>query len=345
MILFARPTRTLIALCAVAIVLFTLHGCGGTDEKLSAREHVTRLTKKGVRPNEMGMVMLLEYHRVQDNEGDYTRSIENFRKDLETLYSKGYRLVTFEELMSGRITVPAGTTPVAVSFDDSTESQFRYIKDGARTIIDPECALGLMQEFHRKHREFGCTALFNVLPSLFDQPKYRKQKVEYLLDNGFELGNHTMSHLALGRLSDVEVQKEIATAAKEMKKIDPRVKLNVLCLPLGSIPKNQALMYDGSYEGAAYHNDWALLVGSNPFYPGYHYKNPGRLVPRIQCMDYDPEDGSGAEGSDYWLRYFDRHPELRYVSDGDPDTICAPAYMETRLLQDKLPEGVAFVGY
>lgn len=336
----------LIALAAAGALLLALPGCGsGADERLSARENVARLARDGVKPNEMGMVMLLEYHRVTDSESAYTRSIENFRKDLETLYAKGYRLVTFKELMSGRIDVPAGMTPVSVSFDDSTEGQFRYIREGVKTIIDPECALGLMKAFYEKHRDFGYTALFNVLPTLFDQPKYRKRKLSYLLDNGFELGNHTVSHLALGKLPDEDVQKEIATAEKEMKSVDPRVKFNILCLPLGSLPKNQSLMYDGSYEGAAYHNDWSLLVGSNPFYPSYHYRNPGRLVPRIQCMNFNPGDGSGAEGSDYWLRYFDRHPELRYVSDGNPDTICAPAYMETRLLKNKLPSGVSFVGY
>ena len=104
-------------------------------------------------------------------------------------------------------------------------------------------------------------------------------------------------------------------------------------------------MYEGSFEGTAYHNKWALLVGSNPFYPSYHYRNPGKLVPRIQVMDYDPEDGSGASGSDYWLRYFDKHPELRFISDGDPTTISAPAYMEPRLLPDNLPAGVTFAGY
>lgn len=62
-------------------------------------------------------------------------------------------------------------------------------------------------------------------------------------------------------------------------------------------------------------------------------------------IDYNPTSGSGAEGSDYWLRYFDKHPELKFISDGDPDTICAPAYMESRLLPKKLPSGVSFLGY
>jgi len=342
-----RPAAALstIALIALAVTAALVAGGCGTGDGPSARENLDKVLAKDVKPNEMGMVMVLEYHRIQEKESDYTRSIDNFKKDLETLYKKGYRLVTFHDLMAGRIDVPAGTTPVVFSFDDTTEGQFRYIKEGQKLIVDPDCAVGMMEAFYKTHKDFGYTAMFNYLPAMFEQPKYVKQKVDYLYNNGFELGNHTISHPSLGRISDEQVEKEIAVPVKDMKEINPRVKVDILCLPHGSVAQNQDLMYQGSYEGTTYRNKWALLVGSNPFYPAYHYRNPGKLVPRIQVMDYDPEDGSGASGSDYWLRYFDKHPELRFVSDGDPNTICAPAYMETRLLRDGLPKSVSFVGY
>lgn len=321
-------------------------GCGGGGaKKTDSTEDLGAILAKGVKPNEMGMVMILEYHRIQENEGDYTRSIENFSKDMETLYQKGYRLVKFHDLASGRMNVPVNTTPIVLSFDDSTEGQFRYIKEGSKTVIDPDCALGMMEAAHKKHPDFGLAALFNFLPELFDQPKYKKTKVDYLYNNGFELGDHTVTHPQLSKESDDNVQKEIGQPLKDMKKINPNIKIDVLCLPHGLTPKNEKLMYDGSYEGKKYHMNWALLVGSNPMYPEYHYRNPGKVLPRVQVMDYDPEDGSGASCSDYWLRYFDKHPELRYISDGDPNTICAPSYMNSRLLQNKLPSGVHFLGY
>jgi peptidoglycan/xylan/chitin deacetylase (PgdA/CDA1 family) len=342
-----RFTLTLSACLAASLLLVACAGCGGgtADAQADARAKVDSLLQKGVRPNEMGMVMVLEYHRVGERESDYTRSIDNFKKDLETLYQKGYRLVGFHDLMKGKIDVPAGTTPVVFSFDDSTESQIRYIKSGAKTVLDPECALGMMEAFHTKHPDFGYKALFNYLPALFDQPKYKKEKVDYLYNTGFEFGDHTVSHPSLAKVDDTTVQKEIAVPIQTMKSVNPKVSVDILCLPNGSIPKNQSLMYDGSYGGVTYHNNWALLVGANPMYPEYHYKNPGRLIPRIQVMDYNPVKGSGADGSDYWLRYFDKHPEVRFVSDGNPSTICAPAYMASRLLADRLPAGVQFLGY
>jgi Polysaccharide deacetylase len=342
----AKTQKRICALFTViAIASLAFAGCGGGGGTVSAQENLNEVLEKGIKPNEMGMVMVLEYHRIGETEGNYTRSIANFKKDLETLYEKKYRLITLRDLMEGKIGVPAGTTPVVLSFDDSTESQFRYIKKGGKTVIDPECAIGMLEAFHKKHSDFGYTGLINYLPAMFDQPDYKKKKVDYLYNNGFEFGDHTITHPLLSKLSDEEVQKEIAVPIKNMKSINPIVKVDILCLPHGSIPQNQALMYDGSYEGIKYHNRWSLLVGSNPFYPSYHYKNPGKLVPRIQVMDYNTQSGAGADGSGYWLKYFDRHPELRFISDGDSSTICAPAYMETRLIKDKLPAGITFIGY
>lgn len=347
--LFAkRPIKILtVALALTACCSMLALGCGGSSSARSvdARASVDAALKKGIRPNEMGMVMVLEYHRIADKESNYVRSVENFKKDLETLYQKGFRLVTFHDLMNGKINVPAGKTPVVFSFDDSTESQMRYLPQGTKTTLDPDCALGMMEAFKKKHPDFGSKALFNVMPELFDQAKYKKQKLDYLTENGYEIGNHTMTHPMLAKLPDDQVQKEIAGLQKLVKEEDPKIKMDVLCLPYGSEPKNKELMFKGTADGTTYKNKWSLLVGSNPFYPVYHYKNPGDVVPRVQVMDYDPIKGTGAEGSGYWLRYFERHPETLFVSDGNPDTVCAPAYMQPRLLADKMPKGVTFVGY
>jgi peptidoglycan/xylan/chitin deacetylase (PgdA/CDA1 family) len=348
-------TRTIknlgMLLAAVAVLTvcgpFALTGCGGGSgaKEVDAQANLDKVLEKGIKPNEMGMVMVLEYHRIQENEGNYVRSIDNFKRDLETLYKNNYRLITFKDLMTGNIGVPAGTTPVVFSFDDSTESQFRYLPDGTKTKVDPECAVGMMEEFAKTHKDFGRTALFNVMPELFDQAKYKKDKLDFLTSNGYEIGNHTLTHPALGKLTDDKVQAEIAGLQKDVTGIDPKLKLDILCLPYGSLPQNQALMFNGSSGGGRYHNKWSLLVGSNPFYPVYHYKNPGQVVPRVQVMDYNPKDGSGADGSGYWLRYFERHPELRFISDGNSKTVCAPAYMQPRLLPKSMPAGVKFIGY
>ncbi|HEY7437429.1 MAG TPA: hypothetical protein VIE41_19975, partial [Methylomirabilota bacterium] len=43
--------------------------------------------------NELGRVMILEYHKIDNPEGRWTRTPENFRRDLQRLWERGYRLV------------------------------------------------------------------------------------------------------------------------------------------------------------------------------------------------------------------------------------------------------------
>ncbi|MGH7417393.1 MAG: polysaccharide deacetylase family protein, partial [Candidatus Rokuibacteriota bacterium] len=63
-------------------------------------------------PNELGRVMILEYHKIDHPEGRWTRTPENFRRDLQRLWERGYRLVALNDYLDGKIRLPAGTTPV-----------------------------------------------------------------------------------------------------------------------------------------------------------------------------------------------------------------------------------------
>lgn len=54
--------------------------------------------------NELGRVMILAYHRIDYPEGRWTRTPEHFREDLESLYSRGYRLISLNDLLDGHIT-------------------------------------------------------------------------------------------------------------------------------------------------------------------------------------------------------------------------------------------------
>src|SRR3989442_10942569 len=92
-------------------------------------------------PNELGRVMILEYHKIDSPEQRWTRTPENFRRDLERLHARGYRLIALNDLLDGRIAVPAGTTPVVLTFDDSSPGQFRYVEENTAVEIDPKSAV------------------------------------------------------------------------------------------------------------------------------------------------------------------------------------------------------------
>ena len=54
--------------------------------------------------------MVLEWHVIGEKEGRWARTYENFRKDLETLYERGYRLVSLRDVLNNNISTEAGFT-------------------------------------------------------------------------------------------------------------------------------------------------------------------------------------------------------------------------------------------
>jgi peptidoglycan/xylan/chitin deacetylase (PgdA/CDA1 family) len=221
------------------------------------------------------------------------------------------------EYLENRIDLPLGKSPVLLTFDDSIESQFRYLPDGS---LDPNCALGILEAFHKEHPDFPTKATFFVLPSrLFDQSGLREQKLQELVDKGFDIGNHTVTHRLLRRLPDTEVQKEIASAADRLQKIAPKARIETLALPGGVLPRNQALLKSGQWEGISYTNQATFLAGAEPSPPPASKKFKPMRLPRVLAVE-EPM------GITYWLNMLRDTPGMRYISDGDPNTITVPKF-------------------
>ena len=114
-------------------MIFLLTAFGIT---FTANANATGTGKNSLPPNELGRIMILEYHLIGYPEADWRRTPENFRKDLQMLYDK-------------------------------------------------------------EHPDFPLTATFYVLPAidpglrLFGQEEYIKQKLEFLVKHGYEIGNHS----------------------------------------------------------------------------------------------------------------------------------------------------------
>jgi peptidoglycan/xylan/chitin deacetylase (PgdA/CDA1 family) len=273
-------------------------------------------------PNELGRIMILEYHKIDYPEDRWTRTPENFRRDLETLYARGYRLVSLGDLLDGRLAVPAGTTPVVLTFDDSSPGQFRYLEQNGTLEIDPKSAVGILEAFLRERPDFGRGATFFVLPAanppnrLFNQPAHAGKKLQYLVSRGYEIGNHTLWHANLGKYDEATVRAQIAGAQQWIQRHVPDYRPRTLALPHGVYPKDVSWALRGSAKGATYSHDAILMVagGAAPS-PFSRALDPVRL-PRIQAVETELS---------YWLRYFERHPHERFVSDGDPDVITVPA--------------------
>lgn len=294
-----------------------------TDEEQDTRnrplstEELTRY-----RPNEMGEVMILMYHSIGPKEAEWTRTPENFRKDLEELYRQGYRSVSLLDFVEGNIDLPAGTSPVVLTFDDSTQGQFNYLETEDGEIIDPDSAVGILEEFFSEYPDFGRSATFYIFyPQPFRQPRYVRQKLAFLQDNGYEIGNHSYTHANLGKSSDEEVQKQLSLHALKTAEILAGYEVSSLALPYGIYPKNPALAAAGAYQEHSYANAAVLLVGYRPAPSPFALNfNPLRL-PRVRASE-TKVDGVGLYD---WLVHFANNPHKRYISDGNPDIITAPA--------------------
>lgn len=283
--------------------------------------------------NELGAIMVLEYHRIGE-EGRWSRSPKNFRNDLETLYEDGYRCIRLTDLAANYIAVEAGYTPVVLTFDDADPSQFRYIEQDGDLVIDPDCAVGIMEEFAGEHPDFNMTATFYVLPQLFGQEEYVEKKLSYLVERGYDIGNHTINHPSLGDVDDGTVVKEIAGNVKMVQEYLPGYTQMSIALPNGSEPQNSSLLREGSGEGVEYRFIASLLVGANPApAPCDPAFDPMRL-PRVQALD--PSLDTEGCGINSWLQYFTENPERRYRSDGDPETVTIPRHMMERVDMEKL---------
>lgn len=293
----------------------------------------------GLAPNELGRLMIIEYHKIDHPEERWTRTPENFRRDLETLYARGYRLVNLSAVLDGKIDLPAGTTPVVLTFDDSSPGQFRYLVQNGTLVIDPKSGVGILEAFIKERPDFGRAGTFYVLPGaskpnrLFDQPEYEGKKLRFLVEQGYEVGNHTLWHANLGKYSESTVRDQIAEAQVWIQRHVPEYKPRTIALPHGVYPKDVTWALAGTAKGSAYRHDAILMVagGAAPS-PFSRTFDPVRL-PRIQAVERD---------LGYWLSYFGKNPGERYVSDGDAATITVPGAWRDRLRKD-LPKTMRII--
>lgn len=291
----------------------------GYNVKLADTDSKPKRNPKEFIPNEMGQVMVLEYHLIGYPEDTWRRTPENFRKDLQMLYDHNFYPVSVLDIAKDRLDIPAGMTPFALTFDDSSAGQFRYLEKNGKLEIDPDCAVGIIESFKKKYADFPLTASFYVLPAikpslrLFAQPEYQQQKLTWLAEKGYEIGNHGWYHVPLHKLDDTGVQKHLAMFVKEIQKFIPNYQVRTLALPLGMHAKNRKLESQGTFEGTSYRHEAVLLVGSatsvSPQDPSF---NP-LAIQRVQA-------GDTPTGPEAFRKRQDKN-KIRYISDG----IAAPS--------------------
>ncbi len=346
---------------SIAIIVL-LAGCSGTDrvaadeipeeqeeqlqeeepsddeaEETELPEVKEEIDLEAVKPNEAGEIMVLMYHHIKEPEAEWSRTPENFRKDLERLYEEGFRPISLRDYVAGNITTEAGFTPVVLTFDDGNQNNFNMLQNEAgEWVIDPDSAVAILVDFHEQHPDFPLKATFYINGgNPFGQKDLVEYKLNYIVEKGMEIGNHTNTHVDFTNAGVDKIQEEMSKLIQLVNRNVKDYEVNTLALPFGSKPKNQdlrAYLVEGSYEEVSYKNIAILEVGWDPYRSPFHKEFDFTRIRRVRASE-TKVDGVGMYD---WIRAFEEGRRIRYISDGDVDIVTVP---EKYQQQVEVPEG------
>ena len=284
--------------------------------------------------NEMGKVPIMMYHGIIDTEDNqytggnvdkngYKRTAKAFREDLEFYYKNGYRMIRLEDYIHGIIDVPMGYSPIILTFDDGDADNCKVTgknSDGSLQI-DPNSAVGILEEFKKKYPDFNVTATFFVMNGIFNQSQYNKDIVTFMINNGYDIGNHTISHPDFTKISKEQSVKEVGKMYKILDSYLGDKYVKIVALPFGSPYKkdhaNYPAILSGTYDGYSYTTEAALRVGWEPEVSPFNKNFDPTFLKR--CRAYDNN------GKEFDIEMVFKNLEKnRYISDGDKDRIVIP---------------------
>lgn len=222
---------------------------------------------------DQGRVCVLMYHRVNSYRNDeLSVPPDRFRKQVEWLHMYGFRNTRMAELESGSIATGNNGPRVIFTFDDGYEDNYT----DAYPIL----------------REYGYTGIL-YLP--FDYIGTRKMhprdtweskrpehnrllswnQVEEMLNDGMEVGSHTMGHTDLTRMSPEQAKREIVES-KHMLEQKLQVEITSFCYPGGYFEEKHARWVEEAGYRSACTTIPRIWQGHNLF-----------MIPRVSVLSSD----------------------------------------------------------
>ncbi len=318
------------------------------NEKTIVKVELTEEDYKNNKVDELGEIPIMMYHGIHNKKSNYVggnidkdgyqRTAEAFYNDLEFYYQNNYRMIRLIEFINGKIDVELGKSPIIITFDDGLENNIKVLglDSNGEIIIDENSAVGILEKFKKKYPDYNVTATFFVNGGLFNQPEYNDKILKWLINNGYDVGNHTYTHPDFTKINATKTKMEVGKVYELLNKIIPEKYVNIVALPFGSPyklnHKNMKYIFNTIYNEKEYNTIATLRVGwkseSSPFSKDFNAK----FLKRIRAYD-----NNGAE-FDIEMN-FNLLNKNRYVSDGDIDKIVIP---KSRLgdINDKYKEKI-----
>jgi peptidoglycan/xylan/chitin deacetylase (PgdA/CDA1 family) len=197
-------------------------------------------------------VPVLMYHMLDNSY--YWINTASFKWQLEELAKSGFSTIRADAFMRGDFSaIPEGRKPVLLTFDDGRNSQFRMLENGQ---ADPESGVGILELMAEKYPAFGKFAVFYIYLSIvpfgvLDPPDRWKEKINYLQNNGFEIGNHTYDHQILTKFPPDKLRRNLDQFYNEMDLVEGCniAEIMTLCYPGGEVPRERQVIENYEYKG------------------------------------------------------------------------------------------------
>ena len=356
----------------VFAVILTVRGCSSRSAGAAATEETTveevteeptvtpagltasQLKEAGV--NELNSVPIMMYHRIinaLDEETGYTggnadewglsRTSESLARDLANYYEWGYRCIRLADFVDGNIDTEFGYSPIILTFDDGSDQiSLEGFDEEGNPIFAEGCALAILEEFKAEHPDFHLTATFFLYGELFHHDTETDYKLlKWLIDNGYDIGNHTRDHWELPDCSEEEIEEEIGYMYNLFEEVIPGRYVNIVALPDGlpadvSEDSKYDKIFSGTYNDMEYTTSAALLGSWMYSDSCFADSLDTTAIRRIRAYDNNGEE------YDIDINFNLLNNGIRYVSDGDPSTIVYPK-INAAMLGDT--HGKTAIGY
>lgn len=282
--------------------------------------------------NELGNIPVMMYHGIRNMKNEeteyiggnidydgYQRTSEAFRQDLEFYYENGYRMIRLADYIEGNIDVELGKSPVILTFDDGLSNNIKVLglDENGDIIIDPNSAVGILESFKEKYKDYNVTATFFVNGGIFNQSEYNEKILNWLIDNGYDIGNHSYTHANISKISTEETKKEIGKMYQTLDKYIKDKYVNIVALPFGEPGRkndNYQYILKGKYNDYEYETVSTLRVAWEADYSPFNKNFDKTYIKRIRAYDNN--------GKDFDIEYnFNVLKKNRYISDGNKDIV------------------------
>ena len=317
-------------------VLTSVTSLSSTENAADENESETIFVEHSYEVNELGNIPIMMYHGIENIPSDetdfvggnvdkdgYNRTADAFRKDLEFYYKSGYRMIRLSDYVDGKIFCEEGKSPIILTFDDGNSNNIlvKGFDENGELLIDENSAVGILEEYKKKYPDYNVTATFFITKKLFRQ-EGNKKIIKWLIEHGYDIGNHTYEHVDLSKRDIAFAQNDIAMQYEFLKSLTGDKYVNIIALPLGQPnafenPIVQSL-YSYDLNGQIYTTRALMKVGWKPELSPFHKDVNLKYLMRVRAYD--------SNGDEYDLENtFKELENSRYVSDGNAEKITIKA--------------------